>query len=154
MTAKVTRSPGDDGVLYSTGNQNAGMAMFVDGDRLCFDYNAFGAHTLVVSEVEIPADASELSVRFERDGRVGSAEVRIDGAPCGRADIPYVMRMMSSIGADVGRGNNSAVSTAYSGVFPFAGTLHELTVDVDKSRSELQREQEAKDRFDAEMSKQ
>ena len=70
------------------------------------------------------------------------------------ADIPYVMRMMSSIGADVGHGTHSAVSTEYGGRFPFAGTLHELTVDVDQSRSERQREQEAKDRYDAEMAKQ
>ena len=154
LTARVTRSAGDDGVVYSTGTQNAGMSVFVKDDRLCFDYNAFGDHTLVVSEVEIPADATELGIRFERNGQIGSAEVRIDGEPCGFADIPYVMRMMSSIGADVGRGNNSAVSGAYSGQFPFGGTLHEVVIDVDKSRSELQREQEARDRFDVEMSKQ
>ena len=97
---------------------------------------------------------NQLSDRFERTGRTGSAEVRIDGEPCGRGDIAYVMRMMSSIGADVGKGNNSAVSPEYRGPFPFTGRLHELTVDVDPSRSEREREEQAKARYDAEMSTQ
>ena len=155
MTARVTRAPGDDGILYTTGTQNSGFSFFVKDDRLCFDYNAFGDHTLVVSEAAIPADATELTIRFERTGRrEGSAEVRIDGDPAGRADIPWIMRLMSSIGADIGRGTHSAVSPEYSGPFPFVGTLHELTVDVDPSRSRREREQQAKDRYDSEMTRQ
>ena len=93
-------------------------------------------------------------MRFERTGRTGSAEVRIDGAPCGRAEIPYVMRVCSSVGADVGRGTNSPVSPEYDGRFPFAGALHELVVVIDKSRSERQREEEAEARYASEMSRQ
>ena len=155
MTATVDRTDGDDGILFSTGTQNAGYSFFVQDDRLCFDYNAFGDHTLVRSEVPVPADAREMAVRFERTGRrTGSIELRIDGDPCASADIPYVMRMMSSIGADVGHGNGSPVSTEYSGRFPFTGTLHELVVEVDPSRSERERMEQAKDRYDGEMTKQ
>ena len=38
MTATVSRNPGDDGVLFTTGTQNSGYAFFVKDDRLCFDY--------------------------------------------------------------------------------------------------------------------
>ena len=154
MTARVTRAPGEDGVLFSTGTQNAGYSFFVQDDRLCFDYNAFGDHALVRSEVPIPADATDLSVRFERTGRTGSAEVLIDGDACGRVDLPYVMRMMSSIGADIGRSYQSPVSPQYEVPFRFAGTLHELTVEVDPSQSEREREAQAQDRYDAEMARQ
>jgi arylsulfatase len=154
MTATVTRAPGEDGVLYAQGTQNAGFSLFVQDDRLCFDYNAFGDHTLVTSEVPIPADATHLSVRFERTGQTGAAELRIDGDPCGRGDIAYTMRMMSSIGASIGTGANSPVSDQHTGRFPFGGTLHELTVDVDPSRTEREREAEAKARYDAEMNTQ
>ncbi len=154
MTATVSRSPGEGGVLFTTGTQNAGYVMFVLGDRLCFDYNAFGDHTLIESDVTIPADARELTVRFERIGRAGRIEIRIDGLPCGAADVPYAMRMMSSIGASIGSGTHSPVSTAYTGPFPFEGTLHEVTVDVDPSRSETERRAEAEARLAAEMTKQ
>ena len=91
MTATVSREAGDDGVLFTTGTQNSGYSFFVKEDRLCFDYNAFGEHTLVESDTVIAPGASELTVRFERDGQSGAAELRIGGEPTGRVDIPWVM---------------------------------------------------------------
>jgi arylsulfatase len=154
MTASVTRAPGEDGILFTAGTQNSGLVFFVKDDRLWFDYNAFGDSTLVTSEVAIPADARQLTARFERSGQTGSLELRIDGDPCGRADIPWVMRMTSSIGARIGRGTHSPVSREFTGPFPFEGALHELVVEVDPSRSERERAEQAADRFDSEMSKQ
>ena len=154
MTAKVTRAPGDDGILFTAGTQNSGQSFFVKDDRLCFDYNAFGDHTLVRSEVEIPADATELTARLERTGRTGTVELRIDGDPCGAADIPWLMRMSSSTGSDVGHGTETAVSREYTGRFPFAGTLHELVIDLDPTRSERERQELAQAQLDSEMTKQ
>ena len=155
MTAKVTRAPGEDGILFTAGTQNSGQSFFVQDDRLRFDYNAFGDHTVVRSEVEIPADATELTARLERKpGRTGSMELRIDGAPCGSADIGWLMRMSSSTGSDIGHGTETAVSCEYTGRFPFAGTLHELVIELDPTRSQRERQEQAKARFDSEMTKQ
>jgi arylsulfatase len=154
MTASVTRAAGENGILFTTGTQNSGLVFFVKDDLLCFDYNAFGDHTLVTSETTIPPGARQLTARFQRSGRTGSIELRIDGAPCGRADVPWVMRMTGSIGADIGTGTNSPVSPEISGRFPFDGTLHELVVDLDPRRSKREREEQAAARFDSEMSKQ
>ncbi|MGI9615484.1 MAG: arylsulfatase [Acidimicrobiales bacterium] len=153
-TATVTRAQGEDGILFSTGTQNSGYAFFVQDDKLCFDYNAYGDHTLVRSEVPIPTDASMLAARFERNGAGGSIELRIDGNPCGTAEVPWAMLMVSSTGADVGRGTHSPVSTAYDGPFPFSGTLHELVTEVDESPSQQAAREEAQARYDAEMSQQ
>jgi arylsulfatase A-like enzyme len=154
MHASVTRAPGEDGILFSAGTQNSGLVFFVKDDRLWFDHNAFGDSTVVTSQTAIPADATELTARFERTGRTGSLELRIDGDPCGRADIPWVMRMTSSIGARIGRGTHSPVSREITGPFPFQGTLHELVVEVDPSRSERERAEQAAARYDSEMSQQ
>jgi hypothetical protein len=154
MTASVTRAPGDDGILFTTGTQNSGLVFFVKDDRLCFDYNAFGDHTLVKSEAHIPDGATQLTARFDRTGQTGSIELRIDGSPCGRADVPWVMRMTGSIGADIGRGTNSPVCPEITGRFPFAGTLHELVIDLDASRSERERAERAAARYDSEMARQ
>ena len=43
LTARITRAAGDDGVLFATGTENSGIAVFVQDDRLVVDYNAFDA---------------------------------------------------------------------------------------------------------------
>ncbi len=55
LTATVTRRAGDEGVLFATGTENSGLSMFVQNDRLVVDYNAFDDHTILESDVELPA---------------------------------------------------------------------------------------------------
>ena len=64
------------------------------------------------------------------------------------------MRMSSSTGSDVGHGTETAVSREYTGRFPFAGTLHELVIDLDPTRSERERQELAQAQLDSEMTKQ
>ena len=45
-----TGPAGAGGVLYATGTENSGVSLFVQDDRLVFDYNCFGDHHVVGSE--------------------------------------------------------------------------------------------------------
>ncbi len=129
LTARITRAAGEEGVLWATGNQNSGCSVFVQDDRLVVDYNAFNEHTVVESSVEVPVGESELHVRLERDGRsTGWAEVSVNGEPCGRVDIPFYMRMVSSVGSSIGEDHGSPVSDRYEAPFAFAGTLHGVDI--------------------------
>ncbi len=131
LTATVTRAAGEEGVVWATGNENSGMSVFVQGDRLVADYNAFNDHTIVESTIEVPAGDCELAVHMERDSRTtGSIELLIDGEPCGRAEIGFYMRMVSSVGSSIGMDHGSAVSERYDAPFPFAGTLHDVTIQL------------------------
>jgi arylsulfatase len=131
LAAKVTRQAGDEGVLFSTGNENSGFAVFVQNDRLVVDYNAFDDHSILESDVEVPAGDSELLVRFRRgDGRAGFIELGINGVTAGQVDLPIYMRMISSIGASVGCNHGSAVSSRYEAPFPFSGKLHEVEIQL------------------------
>ncbi|MFZ4720958.1 MAG: sulfatase-like hydrolase/transferase, partial [Ilumatobacteraceae bacterium] len=131
MTARVTRTKGQDGVLYATGTANSGLSFFVQGDRLVLDYNSFDGHTVVESDIEVPAGDSELTLRIRRTGpRVGTAALEIDGTPCGQADLSLFMLMMSSVGPSVGYDHGSAVSPRYAAPFPFSGTLHEVVIQA------------------------
>jgi len=155
MVASVERPAGAGGVLYATGTENSGFSLFVQDDRLWFDYNAFGDHSVVVSDRSVPVGDCTIGVRFERTGRSsGAAEVVIDGEPCGRVEIPFTMRMISSVGADVGLDRLSPVSDRYTGTFPFGGTIRRLAVEVAPSRSELEREAQARAEYHAEMGRQ
>jgi arylsulfatase len=151
VTAKVTRRPGDEGVLYSTGNENSGFTVFVQNDRLVVDYNSFDDHSVVESDRELPAGDSELRARFRRgDGRRGSVELEVDGVAAGRVEIPVYMRMISSIGASVGYNHGSAVSPRYEAPFPFSGDLHEVAIQLVARQDPAAREAEAR----TEMSRQ
>ncbi|MCB0966136.1 MAG: arylsulfatase [Ilumatobacter sp.] len=129
LTATVTREPGDEGVLYATGTENAGISIFVQDDRLVVDYNAFDDHTIVTSAIPVPTGDSTLTVSLRRtDGQTGLVELSVDGRPAGTADIPFFMRMISSVGSSVGYDHGSPVSTHYAAPFPFGGRLHSVEI--------------------------
>lgn len=131
LTARVTREAGQGGVVFATGTENSGIAVFVQEDRLVVDYNAFDDHTVIESALAIPAGDAELTVRFRRrDGRSGSIEVLVDGVSAGRVDVPMYMRMISSVGSSIGFDHGSAVSTRYVAPNPFTGTLHEVVIQL------------------------
>ncbi len=135
LVAKVTRRKGEDGVLFATGTENSGLSFFVQGNRLVFDYNAFDDHVVIESDVEVPEGTSTLAVKVRRlSSRGGAAEIEIDDRPCGHADLPLLMLIMSSVGASVGYDHGSAVSTRYTAPFPFAGRLHEIVIQASPGR--------------------
>ena len=136
LVARITGEPGDEGVIWATGNENSGCSVFVQNGRLVVDYNAFNEHTIVESGIEVPAGDSTLSVHLERDGgQTGWVEVSIDGEACGREAIPFYMRMVSSVGSSIGEDHGSAVSARYRAPFAFTGTLHDVTITLPGRRS-------------------
>jgi arylsulfatase len=130
LTASVDRPAGAQGVLFATGTQNSGLSLFVQGDRLVFDYNCFDDHHVLESAVEVPEGPSVLGLHFRREGSAGRAALSIDGVPCGELVVPFAMHIISSVGPSVGYDHGSAVSGRYRGPFPFEGTLHRVDVDV------------------------
>ncbi len=151
LTATATVEIEDEGVLWSTGTENSGVSVFVQNRRLVVDYNAFNSHTLVESTKSIPSGDVTLQIRLERTGRrTGWCEVRIDGEACGRVEIPFYMRMVSSVGSSVGHDHGSPVSERYDAPFAFTGTLHEIVIRTPERRSDAETTATAK----AEMNRQ
>ncbi len=130
LHAVIDRPAGADGVLYATGTQNSGVSVFVQDDRLVFDYNCFGDHHVVESTRVVPVGKAVVGVRFRRHGKTGAATLVIDDEECGTLDIPLVMRMMSSTGPSVGYDHGSPVSERYDGPFPFAGHLERVDIQL------------------------
>jgi len=131
MTAQITRASGDEGVIWATGSASSGVSIFVQDEHLVVDYNSFDERTVLRSERAVPSGESTLGVNFARTSRTtGTMSVSIDAKPAGSADLPFMMRMISSLGASLGEDAGSQVSTHYQGPFPFAGTLHEVRVEL------------------------
>lgn len=130
LAASIDRPAGAAGVLYATGNENSGISVFIDGDRLVFDYNCFGEHHLVESEVAVPVGPSVVGVEFRRGDDGGDVALVIDGAMCGSMHVPFVMRMISSVGASVGYDHGSPVSLRYDHEHPFQGRLERVDIEL------------------------
>jgi arylsulfatase len=129
---RVERDEGDEGVIFATGTENSGFSLFIQDDRLVFDYNAFGAHEVVVSDRPVPVGSSGGGVRVRRTGRsTGTAELVVQGEPAGSIELPLFMLMMSSVGPSVGYDHGSPVSDRYEAPFRFSGRLVRVDIDVD-----------------------
>ena len=130
LTARVTLSPGDEGVLFATGTQNSGVSMFVQDGKFVLDYNAFSHHTIIESG-PLPEGDVELQVQLRRgQGMLGRAELLVNGSVVAGADLGLYMRMISSIGPSVGSDHGSAVSERYAAPFDFTGELHEVVIQA------------------------
>jgi len=151
LTARVTREAGQGGVIYATGTENSGLSVFVQNDKLVVDYNAFDDHTILESEIDVPAGSCELVLAIRRTGgRTGTMAVLVDATLAGSIDLPLFMSMMSSVGPSVGYDHGSPVSARYEAPFAFEGTLHEVVIQLlSRKHVEAQRAEAA-----AEMSRQ
>ncbi|CAN5600017.1 hypothetical protein BH20ACT2_BH20ACT2_21570 [soil metagenome] len=151
LTARLTRQAGDHGVLFATGTENSGISVFLQGDRLVVDYNAFDDHTVIESAVEVPVGDATVTARFRRgDGRTGTIELAVDGTNSGRVEVPLYMRMISSVGSSIGYDHGSPVSPRYRAPFAFGGTLHEVVIQLLSRRDAEATQAEAR----AEMARQ
>ena len=137
MTATLDRPAGAQGVLFATGTENSGLSLFVQDDRLVFDHNWFGEHSVVESDRPVPTGECVVGVRFQRlGGGRGEATLLLDGEPAGTLALEKTMAMISSVGPSVGYDHGSPVSLRYEAPFAFTGRLRRLDVDVDLSSRE------------------
>lgn len=155
MTAEVERpDAADQGVLVAQGTQNAGFSWYIKDERLVFDYNIFADHVVVRSEQKVPVGVSRLGVRFLRDGDRGKITLTINDEDCGSAQVPFVLRVVSSMGMDIGRDALSPVTDDYPAPFAFSGTIRRIEVNLLKYRVPSEAKEDAEARQRTEMAKQ
>ncbi|MCU1351953.1 MAG: arylsulfatase family protein [Acidimicrobiales bacterium] len=130
LHATVERPSGAGGVIFATGTENSGFSIFVQDDHLVFDYNCFGDHHVARSASAVPEGATVLGVEFRRTGDGGRATLTVDGRADAVVEVPFAMRVISSIGPSVGFDHGSQVSPLYKGEFPFEGTLRQVDVQL------------------------
>jgi arylsulfatase len=155
MTADINRSSDkDEGVLVAMGTQNCGYCWYIKDNISVFDYNAFTEHHVVRSSITVPSGGCSMGVKFVRKGRKGTINLTIDGKECGSIQIPYIMRMISSTGFDIGRNSLSPVTEDYQAPFEFTGEIKKINIKLPRYRKPSEMRKDAEHQFQAEMSKQ
>lgn len=133
LRARIERAQGDEGVLYASGTENSGISVYVLEDELVFDYNCFGEHHVISSDRPVPIGTSTVGIDFRRLGRPGIARLVIDDTMVGELEVPFVMRMISSVGPSVGYDHGSPVALDYAGRsdgFPFEGRIEYVEIQL------------------------
>jgi arylsulfatase len=138
ITAYVHRSARqDEGVLLAHGRRAAGFAMFVQDNRLWFDYNLAGHHTTVCSDDEIPTRDSVLAVELERTGEGAVVTLLINGAATGHTILARTLPGgFGCLSTQAGHNAPSPVSPRYSSPFRFSGTLRAIDVHLSPDQAD------------------
>jgi arylsulfatase len=104
--------------------------VFIKDDHLIFDYNLFMEHHVLRSDIAVPTGASVVGARFRRRDNDGVVTLVINDQECGAMELPFVMRIISSIGMSVGQDHGSPVSKEYEDEFAFEGKLQRVDIQL------------------------
>ena len=127
LSATVERPAGAGGVLYASGNENSGLSLFVEATGWCSTTTA-SVSTTWPSPTGGPGRRLGRRRPVPALGPGGRRDAGHRRQECGTVGVPFVMRMISSVGASVGYDHGSPVSRRYNGENPFDGTLAQVDI--------------------------
>jgi arylsulfatase A-like enzyme len=119
-----------EGVIYARGGHNIGHSMFIRNGELNFYYNALGKHQRASAPVSLAPGKHQVAARFDRDGETGTLTLMVNGKDVGSVHIPKIMRILGSMGMDLGCDRLSPVCPDYVAPFPFTGEIRKATFEI------------------------
>ena len=131
FTADVEIGSGPlEGVIYARGGHNIGHSMFIQNGELSFFYNALGKHQQVKAPIALAPGKHQIAARFDREGETGTITLVVNGKDIGSVHIPKIMRILGSMGMDLGLDRLSPVCPDYVAPFPFTGKITKATFEL------------------------
>ncbi len=134
IDATVNRADrASEGVLIASGDRFGGYSLYVRDNRLYFDFNDFGKHTVLGSDRELPVGRATLSYQFEKNGEFrGKSTLRVNESVVAQGELAMTPAVtITWAGTDIGRDVGSIVTDAYADKYPFEFPKEQLlTVSV------------------------
>jgi arylsulfatase len=115
---------------------------------------------VVRPNITVPIGESTVRAHFLRIRKKGTLTLSINGKECGSIPIPYLLRILSSTGMDIGQDSLSPVTNDYKGPFKFSGVIHRVVIDLpkytkpSKKKRKIEKLKDAEANYRAEMFKQ
>jgi arylsulfatase len=123
---------GASGVLVATGGIYGGYSMYVQDDRLVYEYNAFNEDRFIIkSNDALPEGEVELKVTYvANEDNTGSVKLFVNGKEAGQGSVDRIHRGTFSISEtfDVGEDTGTPVSKSYTRDNAFSGNLEKVVV--------------------------
>jgi arylsulfatase len=133
MHVRFSCQAGDQGILWSIGEQIGGMVLYVEEGALHFYYNGFGEHS-TLPEVPLAAGDHEAVLDYEATGqRQGRGRILLDGTDVtGWGDLSPTLMVGFHEGLDIGLDRRCPVSWQLyekHRSFRFTGTIEDVTIE-------------------------
>lgn len=113
-------SPGMEGVLVSSGNQQGGYVLYVRNDVLIFEHHALGVRDVVKSDTVLPTGPQTVGLRLTPgDDKAALAELLHEDEVVAATTISATSSHLSFWGMDIGSDPVSTVSAEYEAPFAF-----------------------------------
>ncbi|MBI4768567.1 MAG: arylsulfatase, partial [Deltaproteobacteria bacterium] len=123
---------GAEGVLLALGGRFGGYALYIQNNRLVYDYNFLGiSHYRVASTIEVPKGKSRLRFKFIKTGEhqgQGTLFINEEKVGEGRIERTAPVRHAFAEGMEIGRDSLTPVSESYQCPFAFTGTLKQVVI--------------------------
>jgi arylsulfatase len=126
----VVFSGAPEGVIYARGGHNIGHSLVIKDATLHFVYNALGTLQRASAPITLAPGPHTIAVRFDREGSTGTITLVVDSREVASVHIPVIMRILGSMGMDLGCDRLSPVAPDYTGPFPFTDTITRVQVDI------------------------
>lgn len=127
VTVEAELKPDSQGVLYALGAFSGGVAVWVEGGKLHYEYNLFEVErTKLVTTAPLPTGKVKIEVETRKAGTGHAVPldvvVRVDGKEVAQGQVPRSapLTFTANDAFDVGRDSYSPVSLAYFDRKPFA----------------------------------
>jgi arylsulfatase len=125
---------GAEGVLLAQGGRFGGFSLHVQAGRVHYAYNFAGLErTVLASDPLSPGRHVVVARLVPGRGISMHAELLVDGARAGEADIPHTAPFRFALAGEgmcCGYAGGTPVVESYAPPFPFSGVLHDVTIDV------------------------
>lgn len=155
ITASIEHPAGNgDGAIIARGTINSGLALYVCGGRLVFDYNCFREHSRVEMAEPLSPGAHEIVVDVNRNADQSTqVSLSVDGTTVDTTTIPLLLRILSSTGMDFGR-SSAPVTDDYQAPFIYPGRISRVVVQLPEPASSKDRKAEVEAEARAAMTRQ
>jgi arylsulfatase len=131
ITTTIDLQGNEEGVIMAVGGMTGGFTMFIQNDRLYYDYNFLDGVFYTMESPRLPQGETELRFVFTKTGEfAGTGELFVNGTKVAETDMPQMHISTYSLAEtfDVGRDTGTQVSRRYEGPFPFVGALDRVII--------------------------
>jgi arylsulfatase A-like enzyme len=128
IEAEVNRSSStSEGVLFSVGDSSAGYVFYIKDNKVVFDNNNLGEHTVLRSTADVPVGTSLLRFQFTAGaGFQGTGTLAINSQKTAATELTISPAVIAFGAIEVGRNSLSPVSQDYADKVPFTFPSGEL----------------------------
>jgi arylsulfatase len=133
IETRINLKGDEEGVLVACGGMTGGYTMFIQDNRLYYDYNFLNGVHYILKSSALPKGKTDLKFSFTRTKPFGGeGELYVNGKKVDEVDMPAMHIATYSLAEtfDVGRDTGTQVSTMYNGIFKFNGKLDRVIFTV------------------------